>query len=212
MRALAELPIPQTLRGRARAIAFLAVASACAAYGTTPPAPSPLREASGFTITESGRVGGGARADFDRATRLLEEEQYQQGIALLVQVTEAAPDATAAHINLGIAYRRMGDLERAEASIRRALELNPRHPVALNELGIICRTTGRFDEARRSYEAALAVHPGFHFARRNLAILCDVYLADLDCALQHYEAYAETVPDDPQVEVWLADVRQRLGR
>ena len=92
-------------------------------------------------------------------------------------MTEAAPDATAAHIDLAIAYRETNDLERAEASLKKALELNSRHPVALNELGIVYRRTGRFAQARKSYEQVLALYPGFHFARRNLAILCDVYLA-----------------------------------
>ena len=98
---------------------------------------------------------------------------------------------TSAHIDLAIAYSRIDDLERAEASIKKALELNPRHPVAHNELGILYRKTGRFGEARKSYERALNFQPDFHFARRNLAILCDVYLVDLTCALENYELYAE---------------------
>ena len=97
-------------------------------------------------------------------------------------MTGAAPQVTAAHIDLGIAYAHIGDLERAEASLERALELNPRHPVAHNELGIVYRRAGRFEEAHRSYEKALSLHPAFHLARRNLAILCDLYLADPECA------------------------------
>ena len=67
-------------------------------------------------------------------------------------------------------------------------------------------------EARASYEAALAVYPGFHFARRNLAILCDLYLADLECALDNYEAYMQTVPGDEEASMWIADIRYRLDQ
>jgi Tfp pilus assembly protein PilF len=127
-------------------------------------------------------------------------------------VTEAAPNLTSAHFDLAIAYEQVGDLVKAEASIKRALELSPRHPAAYNELGIIYRRTGRFQQARESYEKALELHPEFHFARRNLAILCDVYMADLPCALQNYELYAQTVPDDAAAAIWIADLHKRIGK
>ena len=87
--------------------------------------------------------GGDIHADYDSAMRFFEQKQYEQGIASLVKVTQAAPNVTAAHIDLGIAYARTGDLDRAEASLVRALELNPRHPIAHNELGMVQRRKGR---------------------------------------------------------------------
>lgn len=165
-----------------------------------------------FTITEEVRISGDVRADYQNALRLLNQQQYDQGIALLREVTEQAPDVTTPHINLGIAYSQHGDLELAEASLATALELNPEHPIAHNEMGIVHRRTGRFSQARQSYERALEVHPSFHFANRNLAVLCDLYLADLPCALEHYEAYSQAVPDDQEVTIWIADIRNRLGQ
>jgi tetratricopeptide (TPR) repeat protein len=186
------------------------LASACTTSGGPRPAQVELQE-SGFTITEDVRVGFGVRADFEDAVRLLKEEQYEDSIALLLDIAEAAPQLATPHIDLGIAYRGLGDLERAEASQERALELNPRHPVAHNELGIVYRKTGRFEQARESYENALEIHPDFHFARRNLAILCDVYLQDLRCALEHYELYSQAVPEDEAAAIWIADLRNRVG-
>ena len=187
------------------------LASACTTSGSARPARIDVHEG-GFRISEEARAGVGVRADFDRALRALDAEDYATGIEWLVKVTEAAPHLTTGHVDLAMAYRRTDDLERAEASALRALELTPRHPIAHNELGIVYRRTGRFEQARESYEAALSVFPDFHFARRNLAILCDLYLDDLECALEHYRLYQQTQTDDEQVAIWIADLRNRIAQ
>jgi Flp pilus assembly protein TadD len=200
------------VRRRASILAAAWIVCACGTSGPPRPEQSVLRDASGFAITEKVRVGSGVRADFESAVALLKRGEYQPGIARLRELTEAAPQMTAVHIDLGIAYGQTGDLEQAEQFLERALELSPRHPVALNELGIVQRRTGRFEEARASYEQALAAYPDFHFARRNLAILCDVYLGDAGCALDHYERYAQAVPKDEAAAMWIADLRNRVGQ
>ena len=209
---MANATTHSSVRRSAALLAAAGLALACAGSGASRPAPALQQQPDGFTITESVRASGSARASFDSAVRALEQKQYDSGIAQLVEVTEAAPDATSAHIDLAIAYREKNDLERAEASLKKALELNSRHPVALNELGIVYRKTGRFAEARKSYEQVLALYPGFHFARRNLAILCDVYLGDAACALEQYGLYLQAVPGDQQAAMWVADLRARAGR
>jgi Flp pilus assembly protein TadD len=171
-----------------------------------------IQEAVGFTITEEVKVPESIRLQYYEALRYLRDENLQQGIAILEQVTDAAPTVTAPKIDLGVAYHRLGDLDRAEERLLQALELNSNHPVALNELGIVYRETGRFAEARQQYEAAIAVYPGYHHARRNLAILCDLYLGDLNCALNQYEAYMATVPADPEAAMWIADLRNRMAK
>lgn len=175
------------------------------------PALVEVDEAVGFTVTEVVAIGSSVRADYHEALRLLAVEDFEGGIRLLTQVTEKSPRVTGPFVDLGIAQSRFGALAEAQTSLSRALALTPDHPVAHNELGIVYRKLGQFSAARQSYESALAVHPGFHFARRNLAVLCDLYLADLQCALDNYEIYRTAVPEDREVEIWVGDLRHRVA-
>lgn len=200
-----------------RPILVIALAASVAACGATTavktePARIEVQEAVGFTITEDAHVDGDVRLDYDHALGLLEQGRLEEGIEALRGVADQATGLSAPRVDLGIAYHRLGDLDAAESNLRQALEINPRHPIALNELGIVYRKQARFEEARQSYEAALAVYPGYHYARRNLAVLCDLYLADMDCALENYEAYMATVHSDEDAAMWLKDVRYRTGK
>ncbi len=195
------------------AFASALVLSACASSGPShKPARIEIQEQLGFTITERARISANVRLDYNEALTLFDQDRIDEGIALLELVAEAAPELSAPRIDLGIAYHRAGDLEAAEENLLLALESNPDHPIAHNELGIVYRKSGRFAEARQRYESALAIYPGYHYARRNLAVLCDLYLVDLRCALENYEAYMATVREDDEAAMWIADIRYRLGQ
>lgn len=166
-------------------------------------------DAGGFTISQPVEVPEEVRNSYQLAVQMLEQGRYEPATALLLQVAEAAPDVTLVHLNLGIAYEIAGDLDRAEESLKRALELDPQHPGAYNELGLVQRRQGQFAAARTSYEAALALFADYHYAHRNLGILCDLYLGDYRCAMEHYVAYSRLVPNDTEVGKWIADLRNR---
>lgn len=58
-------------------------------------------------------------------------------------------------ISLGIAYFRKGDVRAAEASLRKALEMNPENNFARNNLAAIYIETNRLDAAQKEVNIAL---------------------------------------------------------
>ena len=150
--------IPSLVRWPARIVSAALILCACATSATRHPQQTTVRDESGFTINEEVQVSEEVRADFENAVHLLRQGQYESGIALLVKVTEQAPTVTTAHIDLAIAYSQVDDLERAEASIKQALELNPRHPVARRYGQVLSRARNRAGHGT----------PGCGMARENI--------------------------------------------
>ena len=165
----------------------------------------------GFAITETAQLEESTRNNFEEAVTLLKGEAYDQAIETLEKVVEKSPGVTAPYIDLGIAYQKMGNQERAEELFKNALEIFPGHPVACNQYGLLLRKRGKFDEAKNIFEQALAGYPSYYPVHRNLGILYDLYLKDLTKALEHYEIYSGYVPEDDRVKIWIADLRMRLG-
>ena len=84
--------------------------------------------------------------------------------------TMAAADPTneLAHFSLGRRYLEAGDRAGAEASLRRTLELNPRHSVAHKLLGQVLLDTARKDEAVETLRRGILIaHEKGEFQPRN---------------------------------------------
>lgn len=168
-------------------------------------------EAEDIEIKEEYGVDDSVNEMFENAVELMKQEKYKQAIDLLKQVTEKSKKHSAPHVNMGIAYLKLGMIDESEASFNKALAINPDHPVTNNELGIVYRKSGRFDKARETYLHVIKKYPLFLPARKNMGILCDLFMKDLNCAIEHYEAYLKLNPDDEKVQIWFKDVKRRAG-
>jgi len=157
-------------------------------------------------------IDPGVNKDFKEALSLLKDEKYEQAIEILESVVKRENRVTAPFVNLGVAYMRVGKMDKAEQSLLKAIKLDPGHPIANNELGLLYRKTGRFSQARKIYEQTLDNYPDLLPVRKNLAILCDIYMNDLDCALNNFEKLAEYVPDDEKIKIWIAELKARKGK
>jgi len=165
-------------------------------------------EAGAIHFAENRSVDLAVRDDFKAAMRLLHEERYEAGIALLQKVIKGSHN----NFNMAIAYGNLGKDSEAEESLKQALAINPEHPVAMNEYALLYRRTGRFDEAKVLYEKLLSEYPEFMPARKNLGILCDLYLNDAPCAMEQYTVYSKAYPNDEDVKIWISGLDKKLGK
>jgi tetratricopeptide (TPR) repeat protein len=154
----------------------------------------------------------GIDSDFQQAVALMENGEYALAIKTLESVINREQRLIAPFINIAIAYRKTGDIEQAEKNLNKALKIDPLHPVANNELGLIYRKAGKFNKARAAYQKVITNYPEFAAAKRNLGVLCDLYLRDFECALEQFENYLALNPEDKNVPIWIADVKQRAGQ
>ncbi len=87
---------------------------------------------------------------------LIATDRAAAAIAPLQTAMTLAPGCVPAHVNLGMAYHALGNHETALESLRRALELQPRHLDALKRYTAVLKKVGRSGEAIAFYEKAAA--------------------------------------------------------
>jgi tetratricopeptide (TPR) repeat protein len=175
---------------------------------STPEKSADENSGSAIQFTENASVDLAVRRDFDSAVKLLREERYEEGIELLEKVLKVSQNNSAPYINIAIAYRKTGEIERAEDNLKKALEINPRHPATLNEYALLYRESGRYAEAKGQYLQLLENYPEFWPARKNFGVLCELYLNDKPCAISQYEVYLDAKPQDKDVKLWLTGLQR----
>jgi Flp pilus assembly protein TadD len=74
----------------------------------------------------------------------------------------------ALHYTLAGALLMSGQVDKGLSQLKRALSINPRNFMALNDLGLVHEQAGQLEEATRYYQQALEVEPSFTPAAENL--------------------------------------------
>jgi adenylate cyclase len=94
---------------------------------------------------------------------LAHEIPREAGLAQAYEAAEKAlaldPDLSDAHVRMGQAKLRAGDWSGGAAEFDRALELDPRSPLALGVSAILLKARGRQDESIDLYKKAAAIDP-----------------------------------------------------
>lgn len=192
-----------------KSIVMLLLAVMLGACGTTIKKTSKIKfTTEDIVISEEFGVDADLAKKFNQAVIHLNNKEYDSAIELLVDVTNNTVKHSAPYINLALAYSATGKIEDAEKILLKAIKINPVHPVANNELALVYRKTGRFSEAKKTYEDIIKNYPQFFPARKNLGILCDLFMKDVACAIEQYEAYLTVRPNEKEIKIWLAVLKR----
>jgi tetratricopeptide (TPR) repeat protein len=152
-----------------------------------------------------------ARQKYDDALKAMRNGDNVKAKELLANLSKTYPELSGPYTNLGLIYFREGKIDQAETAFLQAVKVNPKSAVSYNHLGIISRGKGKFQEAKAHYQQALKLNGEYAYAHLNIGILYDLYLGELDKALDHYNRFQSLSPEkDPEVEKWIVDLKRRI--
>jgi tetratricopeptide (TPR) repeat protein len=119
---------------------------------------------------------------------------WRNGWTLAAHALAVDPDNFLAHVNMGMAAERDGQLADAMAHYMASLRLNPDRPEAHNDLGVLLARQGKMDEALVQYQAALRAEPNHVAAHANLGAA----LAAQNRLAEAIAEYREALRLDPE--------------
>ena len=203
-------------------VALLAAVSALAACQSNPfaPKPEPTPPSPQVQSAQAPRIQQPESTPRQRAEAHVElaagyYERAQFDVALEELGIAERIDATFArtHSIYGLVYATIGELPKAEASFRRALELAPNDSEARQNWGWYLCTHGRAKESIAEFEAAIR-DPLYRTPEIALvnAGKCSVSIGDTAAADQYFRRALQLRPNDPQAAYNLALLSYRGQR
>src|SRR6187549_3641868 len=108
-------------------------------------------------------------------------------------------DQFSAHLDRGWDLVQRGDTRGAEASARRALEIDPQSPEAFNLLGYVAALEGDPSEAIENYRQAIALDETYLEAMLNAAEVYIAPLGDFDQAIRLCDQALDLAEIDEEV-------------
>ncbi len=98
------------------------------------------------------------------------QKKYDKGIEALKKAISFV-EKDVYYINLGVFYRRTGQLDQAMQAYLKAIKLGTKEAAVYNNMGVIYEHQGDFKKAAEAYQTALKLNPNYAEALQNLATL-----------------------------------------
>ena len=116
-----------------------------------------MRAESGDDTGELGRVKPSDPADVyvQLAVEYLRSGNFAVALQNAKKAVMVSPRYATAHNVLALVYQRIGERDEAESHFRKAVDLDPKDPFALNAYGSFLCSDGRFEQADGMFQRAL---------------------------------------------------------
>lgn len=157
-----------------------------------------------FQVDPTQEIGPGKEAEVDqektlflRGTKMLKDENFQEGIDYFTRVIDLNPNNYKAYYNRGFGYYYLKDYDKAQKDFEKALELKPDDPDTHNYLGLVYYFREDYRKSVEEYSLAIQSNPQFATAYYNRGIargqLKDYKgaIADFDLAIQYRSDYPD---------------------
>lgn len=167
-------------------------------------------------LDEHAKTNGDFNAYVAKGDLLRSRKRYAEAAKAYSRALGALPDITERHWALlfarGACLERTGQWDKAEADLRKSLELNPDQPEVLNYLGYGLLTRDKnVPEARRLIEQAYDLQPNVPHILDSMGWA--LYKnGELENAVQLLEQAIELLPGDASVNEHLGDAYWQSGR
>jgi tetratricopeptide (TPR) repeat protein len=141
----------------------------------------------------------------------LAKGETNASMAILKEVTQKAPEASALYVLLAQINSASGNNANAIAQFKNAVDRNPNDVTAQLQLGMSYDTAGDFKNARKQYETVVKLNPRVALAWNNLAYLLSEHFNELDAAATAAGKARELQPNDPSTADTVGWVHFRRG-
>ncbi len=106
----------------------------------------------------------------EEAKKLLSQKDFKSAVLLLERVMQQDKTNPVVYNNLGIAFRKLGDSEKAMRYFKDGLSHDPDNAFLHNNLGLLYREQGKYSLAIKEYQASIHSDPLFLGAHVNLSV------------------------------------------
>jgi Flp pilus assembly protein TadD len=171
-----------------------------------PPPGSGLAPAAGAAPVDATKLA----ADINAAMALSREGKFDEAIAAYEAVVATAPGVPLVHYNLGTAYRKKGDLAKAEAAMRKACELDPAFVDGYVGLATLLAESGKPDQAIEVVRQGAAANAQSGRLQYALGVLAEGK-GDTATAKQAFLKAEELDPQNVETQYHLATVALNMN-